>query len=91
MKLELNNHDYEVISNDNNCLNKEELKDKCTEYFEPFDYIFGDYAYEKLRLKGFYDSTNDKASKINDIKYLEDYKKDYCNYGAKTFLIKKLK
>ena len=50
MKLELNNHDYEVISNDNNCLNKEELKDKCTEYFEPFDYIFGDYSYDKLKL-----------------------------------------
>ena len=88
--IELNGIIYEIISNDNNCLNVEELKEKVTDYFEPYDYIFGDYSYEKLRLKGYYDSNNKKANKINDIKYLESYKKDYCSYGAKTFLIKKL-
>ncbi len=89
--IELLGKEYEIISNDSNCLNIEELREKCTDYFEPFDYIFGDYAYEKLRLKGYYDSSNKKASKINDIKYLDDYKKNYCSYGAKTFLIKKVK
>ncbi len=89
--IKLNNMEYEIVYNDNNCLNEEELVSKCTDYFDNFDYIFGDYAYDKLRLKGFFDSTNKKASKINDIKYLDNYKKDYCSYGAKTFLIKKVK
>ncbi len=87
----LNEKEYEVVSNDKDCLNVEELKEKYTDYFEGFDYVFGDYAYEKLRLKGFYESNNKKASKINDIKYLDDYKKNYCSYGARTFLIKKVK
>ena len=87
----LNEKEYEVVFNDKDCLNVEELKEKYTDYFEGFDYVFGDYAYEKLRLKGFYESNNKKASKINDIKYLDDYKKNYCSYGARTFLIKKVK
>ena len=87
----LNEKEYEVVSNDKDCLNVEELKEKYTDYFDGFDYVFGDYAYEKLRLKGFYESNNKKASKINDIKYLDDYKKNYCSYGARTFLIKKVK
>ena len=42
-------------------------------------------------VKGFYDSNNKKAKKLNDIKYLEDYIKEYCSPGAKTFLLKKEK
>lgn len=89
--LTINDVEYEVIEDENNCLNLEELSLKMTDYFEPYDYVFGDYAYEKLRLKGFYDSKNKKVTKINDIKYLDTYKKEYCSYGAKTFLIKKIK
>lgn len=86
----INGKKYEVVEEDRDCLDVEELLDKATDYFYDYDYIFGDYAYEKLRLKGYYDSKNKKATKINDIKYLEDYKKNYCNYGSKTFLIKKV-
>ena len=89
--IEINGVKYEIIKNDNDCINKQELSEKITDYFDPFDYIFGDYAYEKVRLKGYYDSNNKQASKINDIKYLDDYIENYCSYGAKTFLIKKMK
>lgn len=88
--VELNGRKYELIKNDNNCFNLEEIKEKITEYFDNFDYIFGDYAYDKVRLKGFNDSSNKKANKINNISTLEDYKKNYCSYGAKTFLLKKV-
>lgn len=87
--IEINNKNYEIIENDDNCLDIEELREKVTDYFDDFDYIFGDYSYDKMRLKGYYDSSNKKAKKINDIKYLEEYKKDYCSFGAKCFLIKK--
>ena len=80
---------YEIVDDSDNCFN-DEIIEKITDYFDSFDYIFGDYAYEKVRLKGFYDSNNKKAKKINDIKYLDDYKKNYCSYGAKTFLLKKV-
>lgn len=89
--IKVDNKEYEIVENASNCLNIEELTEKLTDYFDDFDYIFGDYAYDKLRLKGYYDSKNKKVKKINDIKYVEKYKKDYCSYGAKTFLLKKVK
>lgn len=90
-KIEINNVMYEIIENDGNCINKQDLEEKITDYFDDYDYIFGDFAYEKVRLKGYYDSKNKNAKDINDIKYLDDYKKNYCSFGAKTFLIKKIK
>lgn len=90
-KIEINNIQYELVRDDSKCFSKDDLLEKVTDYFEPYDYIFGDYAYEKVRLKGFYESNNKKAKKINDIKYLDDYIQNYCSYGAKTFLLKKIK
>lgn len=90
-KIEINNIKYEVIKNDRNCINIEELTEKITDYFDDFDYIFGDYSYDKVRLKGYNDSDKETTKRINDIKYLEEYIKDYCSYGAKTFLLKKVK
>ena len=89
--IEINGTKYEIIRNDGNCLDKEVLEQKITEYFDGYDYIFGDYSYEKVRLKGYNDSTNKKVNKINDIKNLDDYISNYCSYGAKVFLIKKVK
>lgn len=89
--MKINAQEYEVLENDQECLNMKEISEKLTEYFEPYDYILGDYAYGKVRLKGFYDSNNKKANKVNDIKNLDEYKEKYCSYGAKFFLIKKIK
>ena len=88
--IEINGKKYEIVRNDNNCLNKDELAEKVTDYFDDFDFILGDYAYEKVRLKGFYDSKNKNAKSINDIKSVDDYIKNYCCVGAKVFLLKKI-
>ena len=90
-KIVINEVEYEVVRNDNDCLDKDELSEKITDYFDNFDYICGDFSYEKVRLKGFNDSNNKNAKKINDIKYLDDYIINYCSLGAKVFLLKKLK
>ena len=90
-EIEINKKKYEIVRNDDNCFNYEEVQDRVTEYFDEYDYIFGDYAYGKVRLKGYYDSKNKKANKINDIKNLDDYIKNYCCYGSINFLLKKIK
>lgn len=82
---------YELIKNDKDCFNLSEVEDKVTEYFDEYDYIFGDYAYDKVRLKGYYESDNENANSVNDISGLEDYILNYCSYGARTFLLKKIK
>ena len=89
--IKLENNQYEILENLNNCLNQEELVNKYTDYFEPFDYILGDYAYNKLRLKGFCDKGNERFNAINDIKTKDDYLKNLCAYKCNYFLLKKIK
>ena len=90
-KIDINGTMYELVKDEAGCFSKEDVIEKITDYFDDYDYIFGDYSYEKVRLKGYYYSKNKKAKKINDIKYLEEYIKNYCSYGAKVFLLKKIK
>lgn len=87
-KIVINDIEYEIIRNDKDCINKKELEEKITDYFDEYDYIMGDFAYDKVRLKGYYNSDNKMAKKINDIKYLDDYIENYCSYGARIFLLK---
>ena len=70
-------NNYIIIKGEEN-FDYKEVNTLFTDYFQDYDYILGDYSYGKIRLKGFYDSSNKKVKKLNDIKYLERYIKEYC-------------
>ena len=53
--IKLNEKEYEVIKNYKEGFNEEQLNEKFTDYYYDYDYILGDWAYGKLRLKGFCD------------------------------------
>ena len=89
--ISLNDCDYEIIKNYRDGYRKEDLEDKFTDYFYDYDYVVGDIAYNKLRLKGFYDSSNKKAKKINNYKYVDEYLEKYCANDCRHFIIKKIK
>ena len=91
--VKYNNLDYELVKEYKDGFDVDEFNEAIreTDYFNEFDYIFGDYSYGKLRLKGFYDSKNKKAKKINDIKDLDNYIKTFCSYECKYFLLKRPK
>ena len=89
MKVEINNITYEIIKDYKEGYNEEEFKQKCTDYFYDYDYIVGDIAYGKLRLKGFYDEKNKKANKIKNYKNLDNYLKINCAPDCKYFIAKK--
>lgn len=89
MDIEVNNKKYELIKNYKDAFNKEEFLEKCTDYFYDYDYIVGDIAYGKLRLKGFYDEKSKKVKKINNYKNIEEYLKNYCANDCKHFILKK--
>ncbi|MEE3343818.1 MAG: YutD-like domain-containing protein [Bacilli bacterium] len=86
----LNNCDYELIKNYRDAYDRQELEDKFTDYFYDYDYVVGDIAYNKLRLKGFYDEGNKKKKRINNYKYVDDYLKKNCANDCKHFIIKKV-
>jgi len=87
----INNKKYQVMKNYKDALNVEELKEKLTEYFDDFDYIVGDIAYSKLRLKGFNSKTNKNFKPFNDVDKVEEYIKNNCAYGCKWFMISEIK
>lgn len=80
---------YELIKNYRDAFNEEEFRNRCTDYFYDYDYIVGDIAYGKLRLKGFYDECNKRVKKINNYKNLEAYLKTTCAVDCKYFVLKK--
>ncbi len=90
-KIVIKNQEYQVLNNYKDALNPEELEEKLTDYFDDFDYIFGDIAYNHLRLKGFNDPTNKNFKPYNDISKVEEYLAQNCAYGCRWFLISKIK
>lgn len=90
-KISINNVDYEIIYEKDDSIDKELLGDRITDYFDDFDYIVGDYAYGKLRLKGFYDTNNKKRKEYNDIAKVKDYIENKCAFGCKWFELKRIK
>ena len=90
-KVVINDIEYIVEKDYKNGFDLQMVVDLCTDYFSEFDYIFGDFSYDKLRLKGFYDADNKKKTKINDIDSLDDYINNYCSYECRYFLLKKVK
>lgn len=89
MKIILNDIEYTVSMNYRDGFDQESIQEKATDYFNEFDYIFGDWAYGKVRLKGFYKSDNKKVKPMNDIKYLDKYIKNNCAYDCRYFLLEK--
>ena len=88
--IEVENIKYELIKDYKGGFDLEEFTSHYTDFFEDYDYLVGDIAYGKLRLKGFYDSDNKKAKRINDFKYLNKYLEEDCAMDCKYFVIKKI-
>lgn len=89
--ITVENSSYELVKDYKDAFYEKDFKEKYTDYFEGFDYIFGDYSYDKLRLKGFNDKMNKNFNKTNDISRLDVYIKEYCSYECRYFLLKKSK
>ena len=66
------------------------VKEKMTDYFNDFDYVVGDWAYSKVRLKGFYDKTNKKVKNLNNYENVEKYLVENCAPNARYFILKKI-
>ena len=89
MTVEVNNIKYKLIENYEEGFNEEEFLNKYTDFFEDYDYVVGDIAYGKLRLKGFYREDNKKVKSYNNFKKLKRYIKENCAYGCKYFVLEK--
>lgn len=88
--ITVNNKKYKLIKNYREAFDETEISEKLTDFYDDYDYVVGDIAYNKLRLKGFYKSNNKKVKELNDIKNLDKYLKEYCATDCKYFILEKL-
>lgn len=86
----LENTEYEVIKDFRNGYQQEPLNERFSEVLIKYDYILGDWGYGQLRLKGFFDDRNPKATYETKISTVEDYLYEYCNFGCAHFILKKV-
>ena len=90
MNIKINNKEYKVIKDYGDTLSSLELNEIVTDYYDNYDYIVGDWAYGKVRLKGFYNHNSKNTKSYNDYINVEDYIKNKCAYGCKHFILEKL-
>ncbi|WP_070119463.1 YutD family protein [Bacillus marinisedimentorum] len=87
----INNHCWEIVEESKNGFDEETFKARYSEILNKYDYIVGDWGYDQLRLKGFFDDHNQKSSYDTKISTLSEYLYEYCNFGCAYFVLKKVK
>lgn len=90
MEIVIRDKKYKVIKDYGDTINMSNLEEIVTDYYDNFDYIVGDWAYGKLRLKGFYNKTNKYVKEHNNIDNVNDYIENKCAYGCKHFILEKI-
>ena len=81
---------YTLEKDYKNGYEQEAIQNLYTEYFHNYDYIFGDWSYGKLRLKGFCERKNKQYNHVNDYSTLEYYIQNQCAYECRYFVLKKI-
>lgn len=87
----LENTKFEVVKDFREGYQEEALLGRYSEVLSKYDYILGDWGYGQLRLKGFFEDRNPKATYETKISTVEDYLYEYCNFGCAHFILKKIK
>lgn len=91
MEIVVRNNKYNVIKDYKDALENSNLEEIVTDYYDNFDYIVGDWAYGKLRLKGFYNKNHKFVKEHNNIEKVDDYISNSCAYGCRYFILEKVK
>ncbi|MGX7197003.1 YutD family protein [Enterococcus olivae] len=86
----IGNRQYKLLTNYREGFDPQRLGERYSEVLARYDYIVGDWGYEQLRLKGFFESSNRKAMPDQRIDMLEDYLYEYCNFGCAYFVIQRI-
>ncbi len=86
----IGNRQYVLVANHRDGFDAQKLGERYSDVLARYDYIVGDWGYDQLRLKGFFDVDNKKALPEQRIDTLEDYLYEYCNFGCAYFVIQRV-
>lgn len=88
--IELHGETYQLIENERDGFDEAAFRERYSEILRKYDYVVGDWGYEQLRLKGFYENDQPRAAFDAKIGTLEDYLYEHCNFGCAYFVLKKV-
>jgi uncharacterized protein YutD len=88
--IEINNISYEIVKDYRDGFNEEAFRARYSDILTRYDYIVGDWGYGQLRLRGFFDDQNQKATFDTKISTLSEYLYEYCNFGCAHFVMQKI-
>lgn len=85
--IEINGQAFTLEVDEGGALKEDELAQRYMPMFDQYDYIVGDWSYEQLRLRGFYEDHIPNTYIDQRISYLNDYINEFCAYGCKYFVL----
>lgn len=83
----LNGHPYELVKNYRDGFDADQFAIHFSAILSKYDYIVGDWGFDALRLRGFYAKGNPDYSVDRDVKTIEDYLFEDCNFGCPYFVV----
>jgi uncharacterized protein YutD len=86
----IDNKQFELIEEYKEGFDLPEVINRYTDYFDSYDYIVGDWAYGKLRLKGFCEKNNKINNRINSYQNKDNYLKKECAFNCRYFVLKRI-
>lgn len=88
--IKLSNHDYRLIENYKDAFDLEQMEERYSDYLLKYDYIVGDIAFQKLRLRGFFEDYRKNVPIDMKISNLEDYLVEFCSFGSPYFVLERV-
>lgn len=79
---------FELIEEYRDCFDEEIFASRYSDILDKYDYVVGDFGYDQLRLKGFYQDNNRKAEISKRFSSIQDYLLEYCNFGCPYFVLR---
>lgn len=89
--VSINKTQYRIVEDHDSGFNEERIEERYNNVLDKYDYIVGDWGYDQLRFKGFYEDQRKESTLDNRISHLEDYLLEHCNFGCAYFVLEKVK
>lgn len=87
--VRIGKRDYWIKKNYRDAFQTEKLQERYSDILNRYDYIVGDWGYDQLRLRGFFNEKNRSALPDSKINTLQDYLYEYCNFGCAYFVLER--
>lgn len=91
MTIRVQGVSFEVVEDVRDAWDEEAYTARYSDVLNKYDYIVGDWGYSQLRLRGFFEDTNRKATYDSKISTLPEYLYEYCNFGCRYFVLRRVK